>query len=276
MTQIHIDNRNGYPSSALDILQLLQIPVADPQAARQTPATLRRLHAGDTLFLEGTQAQAIYVVRGGCFKISCSSEDGYEQVLAFTERGDVLGLDGWCGGLHANSAVALEDCSVFGLALPDVTPLARRLPEFDQLLHRAAAAAVRSRTRLIDVMAAVSAEVRLARFLVQWSQRMQACGESPTRLLLRMCRRDLASHLGVAHATVSRSFSALADWGLLQVANRDVEILDLDGLRVYARSTRRPSDESPGMARAPLAARALRAQKPAGSTVLRPAAAAWR
>lgn len=267
MTQIHVDNRNGYPSSALDILQLLQVPLADPQAARQTRATLRRLRAGDTLFLEGTRAQALYVVRGGCFKLSCSSEDGYEQVLAFTERGDLLGLEGWCDGMHANSAVALEDCSVYGLALPDVTPLARRLPEFDQLLHRAAAAAVRSRTRLIDVMAAVSAEVRLARFLVQWSQRMQACGESPTRLLLRMCRRDLASHLGLAHATVSRSFGALADWGLLQVANREVEILDLDGLRAYARSTRRPNDDSPG---------AARAQSSAGGDRLRPAAGAWR
>ena len=260
MTQIHIDIRHGYPSTALDILHLLQVEPADPQAALQSVATLRRLRAGDTLFLEGTQAQAIYVVRGGCFKLSCSSEDGYEQVLAFTDRGDVLGLDGWCNGLHATSAVALEDCSVYGLAMPEVTPLTRRLPEFDRVLHQAANASVRSRTRLIDVMAAVSAEVRLARFLVQWSQRMQAAGQSPTRFLLRMCRRDLASHLGVAHATVSRSFGALADWGLLQVANRDVEILDLDGLRAYARSTRRPSDDPAGSARASLVTRAAHAQ----------------
>jgi CRP/FNR family transcriptional regulator len=42
----------------------------------------------------------------------------------------------------------------------------------------------------------------------------------------------------VAHATVSRSFSALAAWGCLRVSNRDVEILDLPRLRAFSRSTR--------------------------------------
>ena len=63
-------------------------------------------------------------------------------------------------------------------------------------------------------------------------------GQSPRRLLLRMNRRDIASYLGVAHATASRSFGALADAGYLKVDNRSVEIVDLDGLKVCARNTR--------------------------------------
>ena len=53
-----------------------------------------------------------------------------------------------------------------------------------------------------------------------------------------MTRRDIASHLGVAHETVSRSFTALADWGYIRVLNRDVEVLDPDGLRAFSLITR--------------------------------------
>jgi CRP/FNR family transcriptional regulator len=44
-------------------------------------------------------------------------------------------------------------------------------------------------------------------------------------LLLRMSRRDIASLPGVSHETVSRSFTALADWGCLRVEFREIEIL---------------------------------------------------
>ena len=88
------------------------------------------------------------------------------------------------------------------------------------------------------MMAAVAADVRLARFLLWTSARMAEGGQSATRLLLRMGRREIASFLGVAHATVSRSFTALAEGGYIRVVNREVEILDPPRLKVRACSTR--------------------------------------
>ena len=58
-----------------------------------------------------------------------------------------------------------------------------------------------------------------------------------------MGRREIASLLGVAHETVSRSFSALAALGMVDVSDREVEILDMEGLKRFARSTRRHLDE---------------------------------
>jgi CRP/FNR family transcriptional regulator, anaerobic regulatory protein len=95
------------------------------------------------------------------------------------------------------------------------------------------------------MMAAVAAEVRLARFLLQLSRRMAECGQSSRRFHLRMSRRDIASYLGVAHETVSRSFGSLSRWGWLRVDNREVEILDLPGLKQFALNTRRALDDGP-------------------------------
>jgi CRP/FNR family transcriptional regulator len=74
---------------------------------------------------------------------------------------------------------------------------------------------------------------------------MAECGQSPQRLRLRMSRRDIANHLGLAHETISRSFRVLCDAGWLRVDNRDVDILDLAALQRCTRSTRGAADETP-------------------------------
>jgi CRP/FNR family transcriptional regulator len=125
--------------------------------------------------------------------------------------------------------------------------------------------ALQQRNDLADVMAAVAAEARLARFLLQWSARMAACGQSPRRFYLRMGRRDIASYLGLAHETVSRSLQTLVRWNLLSVSNRAVDILDMDGLKTLARNTRRPVGDLELRAAHPLPV-------PASSPALRAAA----
>ncbi len=251
-------------SSILDLLALVDTPVDDPTAAAAYPAPMRRLHAGETLFHEGAPATSVYFVRAGTFKTFATAEDGYEQVLGFALRTELLGFDAVCMGRHPTAAIALEESSVYALPVRDLFGLGRRVPALEQQLHRAASIALARSLELADVMAAVSAEVRLARFLVQWSRRMAGCGQSPRRFHLRMSRRDIASYLGVAHETVSRSFSALHSWGLLRVTNRDVEIADLPALTSFARSTRKTFDEKlPAMA-----ALGQRAARPAGAACM--------
>ena len=63
-----------------------------------------------------------------------------------------------------------------------------------------------------------------------------------------MSRRDIASYMGVAHETVSRSFGTLMRWGLVRVDNREVELLEMPALRLLALNTRRPGDEFDGAA----------------------------
>ena len=184
----------------------------------------------------------VHWVRSGTFRTLMTSEDGYEQVLGFSGPGDALGLDALSDGRHPTAAVALEDSCVWALPLSDFGAPAQPTPELGELLRRAAARELVHRAELVHIIAAVGAEVRLARFLLMWSQRRVQDGLSPRVFKLAMCRRDIASLLGVAHETVSRTFGLLTELGYVSVHNRDVEILDLEGLRTFAQNTRRPSD----------------------------------
>jgi len=134
--------------------------------------------------------------------------------------------------------VALEVSTVWVLPLQGLRELRQACPALDDGLQRALSRQLQRAADLTQMMAAVASDVRLARFLLWTVARMAEMGQSPRRVLLRMSRRDIASLLGVAHETVSRSFTAMADAGWLKVDNREVEILDLERLQARARSTR--------------------------------------
>jgi CRP/FNR family transcriptional regulator len=233
-----------FATTMADLLDAMGAEQGDRSAALQVPIAVRRLRAGESLVHQGATAEALYFVRAGTFKAFHTDVDGYEQVLAFATRGEVLGFDALCMESHPTAIAALESSSVFVVLRSDLMALGMTVPAFTMALQRAGSLSLARSRELADLMAAVASEVRLARFLIHVSQRMAAARMSPRRFHLSMGRREIASLLGVANETVSRSFSALSLAGLLHVADRDVEILDMEGLKAYARSTRRRADES--------------------------------
>jgi len=217
-------------------------PVGGPVSA-DLEVGVWRVRTGAALLHEGADADSVHVVRSGSFKCVKTSEDGYEQVLAFAGPGEVLGFEALSRGCHTATVVALEDSTVFSLPLRELDHWRQRAPALDRALQFALSRQLARAGDVAEMMAAVAAETRLARFLVWLSSCMAERGQSPRRLYLRMSRRDIASLLGVAHETVSRSFTALADWGCLRVDNREVEILDEAALRACTRGTRGPADD---------------------------------
>lgn len=235
-----------------EVLQLLGASPAEAMPAAQWRIPIRRVRAGAMLLDAGAPATMLYIVRYGSFKCLRIAEDGFEQVLGFSGQRDVLGFDALCSGRHPSTVVALEDAAAFALRLDELDRLRRRVEPLDRALQKALSAQLASAAGVADVMAAVAAEVRLARFLLQRAACMAACGQSASRLRLTMSRRDIASHLGVAHETVSRSFGELVDRGCLRVDHREVEILDAAALKSLAGSPRGLLDDRmQGLARPP-------------------------
>jgi CRP/FNR family transcriptional regulator len=81
------------------------------------------------------------------------------------------------------------------------------------------------------LLGTMRAEERLAAFLLNLVQRLQARGFSRSELVLRMTRQEIGSYLGLKLETVSRTFSQFAQQGLLQVDQRHVRIVDVDRLQ---------------------------------------------
>jgi CRP/FNR family transcriptional regulator, anaerobic regulatory protein len=214
------------------------------QAEGQLPVTLWRIGENATWLHEGEPAQSVFVLRSGSMKCLKTLEDGYEQVVCFAQSGELLGFEALHSGRHPTSVVALEDATAYALSMSEFRALRQRSAIFDSALQFALSRQLARVAGNAEMMCAVASDVRLTRFLLWMSARMAEAGRSPQRLFLRMCRRDIASLLGMAHETVSRSFTMLSEDGLVKVENREVELLDLERLRVRGRCTRRPVDET--------------------------------
>ena len=225
------------------LAELLYLMGSDARGADALPAVpilMRIVREGNTLFAEGAQAEAIYFIRAGTFKTFRTAEDGYEQVLGFAGRTELVGFESISTGHYASAAVALEDSSVYALLLRDLLSVGKRNAGLDRTVLQAVSRAMVRRGELAGVMSAVAAEVKLARFFMHLSDFMRVAGQSALAFHLRMSRRDIASYLGVAHETISRAIAALVNLQLVSVRARDVQIRDMRGLQALCGGTRQP------------------------------------
>jgi len=204
----------------------------------QLSLTLWHVRQGGTLLLEGELSRTLYVVRSGSLKSAKTLEDGYQKILSLALPGELLGSEALHGGPQPSTLIALEETTVYGLPLRDLGDLRLHCPLVDGALQMALSRQLARAADTAAMSSAVSSDVRLARFLIWMSTRMADMGQSSRRILLRMGRRDIASLLCITHETVSRAFTSLADSGYLTIDRKEVEILDIEGLRAFARCSR--------------------------------------
>jgi len=196
----------------------------------------RKVAAGQTLFRERDNFQFVYAVRSGTFKSSLTLADGREQVGGFFMAGELLGLDGLANGSHASSAVALEDTEVCAIPYAHLNEIAAQSPNLQMAVARLMSREIVREHSLMMLLGSMNAEERLAAFLLNVSQRMKARGYSASEFHLRMSRAEIGSFLGMKLETVSRTFSAFQQQGILEVEKKHVVIVDFDALARIVRS----------------------------------------
>ena len=80
------------------------------------------------------------------------------------------------------------------------------------------------------LLGSMSAEQRLAAFLLSLSRRYQRMGFAANCFVLRMTREEIGNYLGVTLETISRLMSRFQRSGLITVRQRDIELSDVEGL----------------------------------------------
>ena len=189
-------------------------------------AARRTVRRGDTLFRCGDPFEAVYAVRTGFFKTRVSSEDGRDQVTGFQMAGELLGLDGISTDSHSCDAVALEDSQVCVILYGQLEHLSREFTDLQRQFHKIMSREIVRDHGVMLLLGSMRAEERLAAFLLNLAQRLNARGFSPSSLVLRMTREEIGTYLGLKLETVSRCFSKFHEDGVLQVRQRQIRILD--------------------------------------------------
>ena len=191
----------------------------------------RSIKRGSTLFHNGEPFTSLYAVRTGFFKTSLSTEDGRDQVTGFQMAGEIIGLDGIVNEHHTCDAIALEDAEVCVMPFDRIEEISREVGALQKHVHRIMSREIVRENGVMLLLGSMRAEERLAAFLLNLVQRLQARGFSRTELILRMTREEIGSYLGMKLETVSRTFSRFAEEGIIEVKQRHILIEDTEALK---------------------------------------------
>jgi len=189
------------------------------------------LHKNDHLYREGDDSHAIYAVRSGSIKTLVESPNGDEQIVGFHLPGELLGLDGFMDGVHTCTAIALETTSVCAMPMPKLEGLCTTLPGLQHQLQRIMGKEVTQEHLMLLMLGKMSAEEKIATFLLSISRRMEERHWKATEFVLSMPRQDIANYLGLAVETVSRLFAQYQESGIIKVDRRRISILQLQRLK---------------------------------------------
>lgn len=165
-----------------------------------------------TILLHGDPANAAYQIVSGTVRLCTIKADGGRQIFSFAKKGDYLGLsdiDTWHFTAEAVDHVILK--SVPRQVLEQVLAVNITLREEMRTLMRDLLV---QREQQLFSLVYQKAPDRLLAFLKDFSASRCSLGF----VVLPMCRRDLADHLGMTTETVSRAFSDLKNRGIIEMA----------------------------------------------------------
>ncbi len=192
--------------------------------------TTRHVKRGDALFRTHDTFQSIYAVRTGSFKTVVMHRDGREQVTGFQIVGETLGLDGVCGGRHNSDAIALEDSTVCIIPFAQLEAVCREVKPMQHHVHQLMSGEIVRESSLMMLLGTMTAEQRVAAFLLNISERFQKRGYSAAEFNLRMTREEIGCYLGMKLETVSRMLSKFQRDRLIAPRGKQIRITDPQGL----------------------------------------------
>ena len=192
------------------------------------------LQKSQHLYREGDEFRSVYAVRSGALKAYRTTDDGREQVTGFYLPGEILGMDGISKNAHASSAKTLETSAVCEIPFASLSKLSTQVPSLQRHFFQLMSREITEDQVLITLLSKNSADERVAALLLSISTRNARRKLSATQFRLPMSRLDIANYLGLTVETVSRVFSRMQKMSIIKVDNKEIDILELEGMRIMA------------------------------------------
>lgn len=181
----------------------------------------RDLSSGRVIFEEGDAADTVYNISAGEVRLFKLLPDGRRQITGFLRPGDFLGLSSH--GTYSYGAEAMTNVSLCIFRLSDLNRLFDTYPKVrERLLEKANDELAAAQEQML-LLGRKTAREKVLSFLLSRARHEDGDGYDQ-EVSVPMTRADIADYLGLTVETVSRTFTALRDEGLIQTptANRVV------------------------------------------------------
>ena len=188
--------------------------------------TLREFEPGAVVCHEGEPTQHVLVVRRGLLRVTATSANGHEMVLAVRGAGDIVGERAAVDGLPRSATIrALGHAAALVIPPARFTDLCGRQPR----IAWAVLTVVVSRQRDTDrqrVQFSGTATQRVAAVLLDVALH-RGVGSSGA---VSLSQEELAGIAGTSRESLVRVLRALRSEGIVRTSRRRIDILEVDRL----------------------------------------------
>lgn len=180
----------------------------------------RDITAGQTIVLEGGQAEACYFILSGMFRVLRTNHEGKIQILARLTAGEPINLISLLLPERINhaSVEALTPASVLALTAQDFDALLASCPEFSTSLLKHFAQRISQMTDLAASLSLLPVRVRLARFLIKLANGTENSSE--------WTQEEIAAQIGTVRDVVGRTLRDFEEQGLIARDRQQITLLN--------------------------------------------------
>ena len=196
----------------------------------------RHLERNEVLFIEGDEAEGLYVIAEGAVRAFRVGADGREQVI-HVERAPatIAELPVFDDGLYPSTVAAEEDSTLLFIAKRDVRQLSLLHPQIALAALKVLAGRLRRCAELVETLSLKEVGQRLALFLlVEARARGKLTSSGSYTVELRQTNQQIAARIGTVREVVSRALTRLQHDNLIELENRRLTIPDEEALAAYA------------------------------------------
>jgi CRP/FNR family transcriptional regulator/CRP/FNR family cyclic AMP-dependent transcriptional regulator len=193
---------------------------------------LRRFRRGDTLFYEGDEGSALYILQSGHVKIVRFGEDAEERILHTHGPGECLGeLSLVDGAPRSAQAVALDAVEALILHRDPFLALIRRSPQVALAVMSGLAGMVRRLSEQVYDLTALDVPGRLAKRLLALADSHGEPTDGGTLIRISFTQQELAEMIGATRVAVNQALGWFRDRGILTTGREGIVIHDPEQLR---------------------------------------------
>jgi CRP-like cAMP-binding protein len=200
-------------------------------------ATPRFIKARQTVCRKGEQGDEVFIIVHGKLKVSSTSDDGREAILAILEDGDVSGEMSIIDG-HPRSAnvIAVQDTETLVIHRRQFLPFLETHPKaaialLGALIHR-----LRGTDALVEDMHFLDIRTRLAKTLVRLAlDHGRTTAGGGIRIDLKLSQEDLGNLVGATRESINKQMRVWVEEGILEVSQTNIVVRRLPDLEAYCK-----------------------------------------
>lgn len=201
----------------------LEIAAAAVQRRTYEPQT--------TIFQEGDEGEALYILSDGLVKLSKIDLGGHEKTLAILHAPEFFGEMALLGEATRNAtAVTLGRVEAYLLFDDDFRKLMEQFPAISLNLTSTLAQRLRGMGDETQILSYKDAQGRVSYVLLRLYRAGVIDLSEDGRALVRLTHQELASLAGTSRETVTRALKALESEGVIETRPKEVLVVDPEGL----------------------------------------------